>query len=171
MGLTTLAWAGIVFISLWFFVFSSLVVGSLSGSWSRTAFLVFLGMMVLMTWTTAVYVPVRGEMVIAALRKGGKFHNQSEKQKVLLSRIRQYYIMYAVAQVVCAAGQWIGFYFEAIFSTDAATFIWAGVAFPGLLLAFAFFFVLLAFRKKDRRILRGKEDSSGDIKVGQMKIQ
>jgi hypothetical protein len=46
--------------------------------------------------------------------------------------------------------------------SSGSTWIWAGVAFPGLLLSCAFFFVMLVFRKKNRRVLRGETKNQGE---------
>jgi hypothetical protein len=132
---------------------------------SPTTVTILFGLLTLMLLVTAALVSVVGEYIVQKLKASSRFRKFTEKDVAQLKQIRVYYISYSVAQVACAVGQFTVTLFSAPINdnTSGPVWIWAGVAFPGLLFAVAFLFVILAFKRKGKRLLQANYASSSPV--------
>lgn len=111
-----------------------------------------------------------GETVVARVLHSAAIRTLDESDHSRLKSVRLYYATYAIAQVCCASGQFAETFFTAAINadTEGPTWIWAGVAFPGILFSLAYFFVLFALKRKDKRMLRGGEGGEGGGKTAEL---
>jgi hypothetical protein len=138
---------------------------SVAAFYNATNVTVLMGLLSLMTIATAVVVSAVGEVVVGKIRAASRIRQLTDADQSRLQRIRMYYIGYSVAQILCATGQFaVTFFLPQINSNvSGPLWIWTGVAYPGLLFSLAFFFVILALKRKDSRLLRANEK---DVSMG-----
>lgn len=148
-------------ISLYFVVVAIVFTISASTFGNMTTMRVLVGLLALMTCATAVLVAGLGSVVIRRLRVADQLR-AGEPARV--QRIWAFILIYCVAQIFCAVGQFVITFYQEEISTPGSRWIWLGVGYPGVLFSLAFFPVLLAFQRVDVDSMRMKRKSrSGSV--------
>jgi hypothetical protein len=113
---------------------------------------VFVGLIAAGTFIVGIVVLVLGLLVIQKLKKAAKFRALKEKDLRRMTKVRIYVIGFAVAQCLCAVGEFTITFFSAELIADGEKWIWLAVCYPGLLYGLAYFFILFALRRKPKAI-------------------
>lgn len=151
----------------WFFIVGALFI--ILMSMGKAYFSVFFGLLALIAVVEAVVVLASGSLVIDRLQKGFRLQQMADHKTERLQRIRVAVIGFAVAQILCSVGQFtVTFFTSSINSGDSGgLWIWVGVAYPGLLLGGAYFFILAAFRRKPRTLCKPVEERPLEMESAQ----
>ena len=110
--------------------------------------------------------------MIPALQKSKRYREFNEVDAGRVRRVKVYLFAFVAAQVLCTVGELVVVFFPRQIASTGPLFIWVGVYYPGNLLSFAFFFILLILRRnkvdwnekeEKRKLSRGSSKSSGDL--------
>jgi hypothetical protein len=174
LGLTLRSISLILGICVYFVIVSTVFVIMVAVAPFPNIISVFVGLIAAMTFIVGIVVFIFGNLVIDKLKNAAKFRSLSDKDLRRMTKVRIYVIGFAVAQCLCALGEFTVTFFGAELIADGEKWIWLAVCYPGLLYGLAYFFILFALRRKPKAIhsppsssgapqLRDIEGPSGQI--------
>lgn len=123
----------------------------------------FMGLLAGMTVVVAVGVFACGTIVVRRLESSKKYKSFSSKEQSRIGRVRLGFTAFAVAQILCAVGQYVVLFYEAEINSTAELWIWVGVWYPILLFSLSYYLILFALKyrpgNKSFDNERGRSDS------------
>lgn len=115
------------------------------------------GLLTMGTLAISLVAGIAGWIVLTRLKRAEKFREFGDEDRAQIRRVTIHLVVFVGAQFLCTTGEFVVVFFPEQTIAAGPIYLWLGVFYPGILFLLAFFFILLALKRKQTNMRSGHD--------------